>query len=215
MAFDITSHELFDRLYEQKCPVCELINHCTEQHMDSFLYESVNDKDLRIKIRESKGLCNYHSYMLLKMGDPLAHAIIYSDLIDNAVLELKSKKAKKHKMSYQNNALCLFCAERRDAEKRYINAFIESFKYNNFAEKYKAGALLCLPHLELAISVKDNDITEKIKRVTLQKYDALLEDLSELKRKHDYRFLDEPWTKSERKAWQKAVYVFCSKEGIR
>lgn len=214
MSNDMTRYELYDRLCNQKCPVCEIINFRISQHMECILYESVNDKDLRTKVREGNGFCNFHSFMLLRKGDPLAHAIIYSDLIENALSELDAKVAKKKKAD-NNNRQCIFCIEAQDIEQRYIKVFIEAFADASFEEKYKSDALLCIPHLRLVISSKDNCNIKTIKHITLQKYKELLNDLSEIKRKHDYRFLEEIWTQSEKEAWGRAVEVFSAREGIR
>lgn len=209
---DQTWHELRDRMSDDRCPVCQLIHDRISQHMDTFLYEGVTDRDLRRIIRDAKGFCNYHAHMMLKKGDPLAHALLYTDLISGAVYHFKNKRIK---AVYQHHAGCLFCRQSHDAEKRYLSVFADGFDRKDFADKYKAGALLCVPHMELIRTHKHKANVAAITQITLQKYDELLAHLSELRRKHDYRFTHEPWTEDEKLAWKRVVIVHVGKEGIR
>ena len=44
-----------------------------------------------------------------------------------------------------------------------------------------------------------------MKKTTIEKYETLLHDLEEIQRKSDYRYKDEDWTESEKKAWRQVV----------
>ena len=209
---EMTWHELYERLTDDQCPICRLMLDRISQHMDSFLYESVTDRDLRKTIREERGFCNFHAHMLLKKGDPLAHALVYADLIGEAAHHLQSKKAKP---AYQHHEGCIFCKQANDAETRYLSVFADGFGKKDFATQYTKSGLMCVPHLELIRNQKHKANVAVIIQITLQKYEMLLSHLSELRRKHDYRFNREPWTDEEKAAWSSAVDVLVAKEGIR
>ncbi|MCX7658007.1 MAG: DUF6062 family protein [Oscillospiraceae bacterium] len=200
-------------MQEDNCPICELIHNRTQKSMEAFLYESVNDPALRSQICNSNGLCNFHAYMLMDNGDPLAHALIYNDLLEMSIKQIKRPIInKKPEKSYQSHPDCLFCRQEKAAEDVYIKCFIEAFNDNDFCLKYEQQALLCLPHLEL---IKEYKNTDKIIETTLQKYKSLMGNLMEIKRKNDYRFSGEPWTEEEKAAWKKAVSVVNAKRGLK
>ena len=214
MAKDMLWHELFDRLHGNDCPVCNLIHDRIVKSMDGFLYEGVNDSGLRKKICESNGLCNYHAHMLMKMGDPLAHALIYTDLLKEASGKMLAATVKKHSL-YQTQNKCFYCEQAQDGESAYILAFINAFQNDAFVEKYNREGLLCLPHLELVRNVRNRSDTRCIVQTTLNKYQSLIDCLSEIIRKHDYRFSDEIWTQQEKAAWKNAIDIINGREGIR
>ena len=55
MAKDFVWHELYDRMENDCCPVCALIEKRLHQAMDRFLFDSVNDRGLRKKIADAHG----------------------------------------------------------------------------------------------------------------------------------------------------------------
>lgn len=103
MGRDMLWYELFNGLKNNNCPICELVHKKTVQSMEGFLYESANDTAIRNKINHSNGLCNYHAYMLMERGDPLAHAIIYTDLLRKAAYNIRSPNSR---LQYQSHADC-------------------------------------------------------------------------------------------------------------
>lgn len=213
MSRDMVWHELFDRMQNDQCPICELVNDRIKRSMDGFLYESVNDVTIRKNICSSNGFCNYHAYMLMEMGDPLAHALIYSDLLKKAIDNMSGASLKQNSL-YQSHNDCLFCKQAKESEDIYIIAFANAFKDTEFKDKYISGGMLCIPHLELIKNLKWLE-ADKTVDISIEKYRGLINDLSEIKRKNDYRFSSEVWTEQEKVAWKKAVKVINSTKGIR
>lgn len=206
---DMTWHELYEHIKDNQCPICALLLEFTDRAMDSFLYESVNDPSLREKIMQSHGLCNFHSRMLLKKGDPLAHALIYIDLLNQTLTEIKSLNMNALSV-YGKHSDCIFCKNEKSSEKLYAVGFLAAYQDKEFAKKYEDDGMLCVSHTKLIIessSKSQANIINNIINTTEQKYKSLLNDLYEIKRKNDYRFNNEPWTESERTAWKKAVAV--------
>lgn len=213
---DMVWHELFDRMQNDSCPICDLIHNRTKRSMDGFLYESVNDVTLRSKICKSNGFCNYHAYMLMGMGDPLAHALIYNDLLESAIDNIRTLNLKQKNL-FQSHEECMFCEQAKEGERSYLGAFIDAFEDDEFKEKYINESCLCLPHLELIKNLKKQgkNYTNKIVDISLKKYQSLINNLLEIKRKSDYRFSHEPWTEQEKSAWEKAVVAINAKRGIK
>lgn len=215
MCRDMVWHELFDRMKEERCPICELIFDRIKRSMDGFLYEGINDPMLRDKICKSNGLCNYHAYMLMDMGDPLAHALIYHDLLERAMHYIQAPSIKQQAGIYQSHPDCLFCRQAKESEDIYMKAFISAFGDEEFRTRYMDGGLLCVPHLELIKTERKQKNIEKIKEATLHKYEDFIHQLSEIRRKNDYRFSGEPWSEQEKTAWKRAVSIINALRGIR
>ena len=209
MSRDMLWYELFERMQDNHCPICSLLDKMVDGVMESFLYESVNNPGLRDKIKKAHGLCYLHSKMMMEKGDPLAHALVYSDLIIQAIDEI-SKKNINAFAAYDKHDECIFCQNVNKSEAIYAKAFLSAYQDKEFEEKYLEEGLLCMSHVKLIhenTSKSQMNILNSILKVTEDKCGKLVYDLSEIKRKNDYRYKDEEWTESERKAWKKAVAV--------
>jgi len=195
------------------CPVCELMDFRINQSLENFLYESVNNPHIRYKIEKTNGFCNHHVHMMLKKGDPLSHAILYQDLMNNVIANVNNPKSK---IKYNEHSGCIFCERERENEYDYTKAFLDFFSKEEFSEKYKKKGLLCVPHLVIIKNIKftNKKTLNAIMDATLEKYRVLNGHLSEIKRKSDYRHTDEEWTEDEKAAWTKAARTFGGIEGI-
>lgn len=216
MKRNIIWHELFERFDVESCPICELMSDRIRKSMDSFLYEAVNDSVLRDKIKRSGGFCSCHAHMLADMGDPLAHALIYGDLIRDAVDNIEKAVPKVENIS-RNKTGCFFCEMMREGEKSYIGTFVDAYHDSMFRNGYIAGrSCLCLPHFEHICKMKKGklEILPDITEDTIMKYRELISDLAEIKRRNDYRYMHEPWTERQKEAWKKAVIMINSKKEI-
>ncbi|MDI3312595.1 MAG: DUF6062 family protein [Thermoanaerobacterium sp.] len=236
---DMVYYELKDSLKDDACPICVLINKNVDNFIDALLYESVNDIKIREDIKNSKGYCNYHAWKLQSFGDPLAHAIIYSDLIVPLIHEIdvflraakcyeniqnffRMKKESNRRLRRLKGYLdsengCPICTMVRDWGKQYILSFVEYVgRDKDFREKFKIGGFLCVPHMfKLLDYCGDTSIVREIMSVQLDKFKMLLNLLNEIKRKSDYRFVDEPKSNEERIAWIKAVEKCVGEPGIK
>ncbi len=45
------------------CPLCEIVLKSCRKHLNSLLYEYVNDVSVRIKLHASLGFCNHHAWL--------------------------------------------------------------------------------------------------------------------------------------------------------
>lgn len=218
MSKDMVFYKLFDTMTDDNCPICTLINKKVCQALDSFLYESVNDTSIRKKISQSHGLCNYHSTMLKNMGDPLAHALLYEDLIQDVLHDMSiiKKSALKNFMKHDD---CPFCSIAQTCEETYSQAFYSAMSQEEFSSQYKQHGMLCVVHLSTVLSAGEKCSSEKntnlILELTKAKYTQLTEYLKEIKIKNDYRFIGEEWSPGAKEAWKRAVAVINDTAGLR
>ena len=204
---ELTFELLMEKMENGNCPVCEMVNFRIAEALERFLYEGVNTPHVRYKVEKSNGFCKRHAHMLLKLGDPLTHAILYHDLMNNVIKNIGEKS---NKTDYSNHKNCIFCAQNASNEDAYIKAFLEFYENDKFRQRYEQASTLCVVHLTEIKKIKfaNKGIVKKITEKTLEKYKELNGHLSEIKRKNDYRHTDEEWTEEEIAAWQRAVAIF-------
>jgi len=213
---------LLDAFKESGCAICTLIKKSLHKSMDDFLYEQVNDLGVRKEIKESFGFCNRHAWQLQKFGDGFGQAIVYSDLMNIVLKQLKEiDKAGSFKELLKRinpvaaaGGICIFCKQQKDTEERYISVFWESFDDPEFNSHYKNSFGLCLPHLALALNkYRNKRLAKELIDIEIGKIFALIAELKEFMRKHDYRFSKEKFGK-EGDSWIRTIEKFIGKEGL-
>ena len=212
MSNDIVWHELYDRLDTGVCPICSLIVTRTESFMNSILYEGVNDQSVRDLICNAEGLCNAHAYQLLAHGDPLGHAIIYSDVLNRIIekMDITREPVK------ANREKCFFCQSVEHSESAYVKSFAEGLTDEAFRTRYSENGILCVHHYRTVLGkIKDASIQDFLKQTAIRKYRGLVNSLNEIKRKNDYRNSDEAWTMDEKNAWKKVVAIINGYQGMK
>ena len=218
---DIVWHELYDAIGNDECPVCKLLKKNIDHFVSAFLYENVNDPKLRDQLKDSRGLCNTHAWLMQSYGDPLSHAIIYESLLRDMAEELNKKtlasgKKRKHDLlsRLEPKGDCMLCEMEAKYETTYLKALDEFIGSDDvFRGKFEESGFLCIPHLKRLIALNTNDSTIRMMQdINKSKYAVMISQLSEIRRKNDYRFSDEPWTPEERHAWGKAVGVMAGRK---
>lgn len=209
---DTTWHELYDRLSEKSCPICSLIVTRKNALMKFILYEGVNDRGLRAQLCDNDGICNMHAYQMLELGDPLAHAIIYSDILNRFIDDtnvLSEPVAAVHEK-------CYFCQSLEHSESAYVKAFAVNLSDEEFRNKYSEHGIVCVPHNKAVLAkIKDPALQREFKAASTAHYRHLVSNLSEIKRKSDYRYTKEAWTADEKEAWKKAVAIVSGYQGMK
>ena len=192
-------YDFMDLFEQDDCPICLMRQKWADEFIDAFLYEGVNDRNFRKIIRDNGGMCRKHAYDMMAQGDPLAHSILYSDLIGTYLKNIDAK----------NKPGCLVCSKEVEADEVTYRAFMEYFScdeafYNKFAD---TKSCICRPHLkELKIRFKKNKtLLDGLYEVQIKNLEVAKEHLDEIVRKHDYRYAGEALTDEEKLAWQRAV----------
>ncbi len=235
----IIYHALLEKLNQEVCPICKLIEKNVSSFIDGFLYEGVNGTKLRESIKSSKGFCHFHAWKLQMAGDPLAHAIIYEELLkmEQDVLERFKKQAGYkelyHKLLFlrkggvtklgslkewfSNKNVCPICKIVVDDENNYLFALQEYVAHDDeFRQRYRAKGFLCRPHFYKAIErFEDQESVNVILDTQLERIKKLMFFLEETKRKSDYRFADEPKSEEERVAWIHTVGLWVGDKDVK
>ena len=204
------------------CPLCSVVKKSVHKAMDDYLYESVNDPGLREEIRASQGFCNRHAWQLQKLGDGFGQAIVYSDLMNGVLQQLKAMDESasvkelfnKIRLGTTKKQICMFCGQEKDIEERYISVFWENFKDPEINIRYESSFGFCIPHSVFALKkCKNKKFSQKFVEMEAPKLSGLIGELKEFIRKHDYRFSREGFGK-EGNAWIRAIEKMVGKEGV-
>lgn len=223
------AYDLIQACQKSGCPICRLEQHAVERYIDNLFYESVNDIQLREKLRASMGFCREHAWLAVdkRLGNALGFAIIYQDVINNTLRQLESnvtppvtrhwsallKQIPEQVSGTVQRVLyaltpqkhCVVCLQRDKALHNIILSFIESLNEPEVINALKASDGLCLPHLKKVFeSVRDATSSDLLLSIHREKLESLRGELTEFIRKNDYRFKDEGFG-AEGDSWKRAV----------
>jgi len=100
MAFALSIVHMEEAMEKRGCPVCRLEYESAVQSIDSFLWENVNDPEVRKEINNAYGFCSYHTRMIVatelsQSGHVLGVNKIYETLSKNAAGEIKALRPKR------------------------------------------------------------------------------------------------------------------------
>mgnify|MGYP000386243763 CR=1 FL=1 len=195
-------HELLDALDGSACPVCTLAARAVDGFLRSFLYEGVNDVGLRARLRTAGGFCHPHAWQLQRLGDPLAHALLYQDLVDDRL----SRPGAFAPSPAPGPDRCPACGLAADAAHRYLSGLVEALADPAFRARYEGAFGLCLPHLARALDLPrlPGPVRDFLLDCARRQGQRLREQLAEIIRKSDYRHAHEP-RGPEKDAWVRAV----------
>ncbi len=102
-------------------------------------------------------------------------------------------------------APCLACDAEHEAESRYLDALLQALRDLPLLARFQASTGLCLPHTRLAVE-RGKPTSRLVAVHARQVAERLVDELSEVVRKEDYRFRHEPRTPAERTAPGDAVH---------
>lgn len=97
MAFAIAINNLIEAMGKPGCPICRIYRQASERALESFLWENVNEPDVRQGILDSYGFCPTHTRVMvarevLTSSIPLGTNIIYEHLVRVVAQELSGLK---------------------------------------------------------------------------------------------------------------------------
>jgi len=219
---DATAFEVREALDGQGCPVCRLTLRAVDRFMAAIAYESVNDRPLRAELRASNGFCNPHAHRWLVVArSVLGTAVIYKDVLTSALRELAGQSRERgqwggmlrgflgqgeirSRSSSSSGLACPACRAQRDAERRYLEALLESLGDAATAAAFAAADPPCLRHTRAALA-RGGPRAELVLERTRAAVGELLAVLDEVIRKEDYRYRHEERLPAERAAPAQAV----------
>jgi hypothetical protein len=216
---DSTAFEVREALAQAGCPVCRLAVRSVGRWLASVAYDQVNDVDLRSELRAARGFCNVHAHRwLVEVHSVLGTAIVYADLLTASLRELDADTGQRGGLwrailgaQGADISNCPACRAQTEAEDRFLSALLATSAADPRALDGSEG--VCLKHVRAAVR-RGGPGAERILQQTRAAIERLLGELSEVIRKEDYRFRDEPRTDGERSAPSRAVARVAGAAGL-
>ncbi|TME59880.1 MAG: hypothetical protein E6I59_15180 [Chloroflexi bacterium] len=191
----------FERLSEAcnkaGCILCRLTGETTRRYLETWKDEMFTDFNERAKLRSSRGFCNTHTWQLVQMGASLPLAQAYRDIITDEIEQLeKDGGRRRQRWFHPKNG--------------------EELPDSSFYTLFLSSHGLCLQHFHLSCTLKPLAASETwlplLRQAQLAIMQRLEAQLSELIRKHDYRYKDEK-RGAEMTSWQRAAGLVSGEEG--
>ncbi len=231
MSRTMSFYDLRDALASPGCAVCHLKANAADHYLDSLLWENVNDPGLRHRIRQARGFCNQHAWELVRYkGASLGVAIIMRDVLQSVLeaiedarfqaLPALSLRRSRETLDPKQpaaataelvarlapHARCPACVQAETMEDICLNTLVENLLGEDaLLAAYQASDGLCLPHFRQALTrVRDEAIFDALVKAQRAIWERLVGHLSEVIRKSDYRFRDEP-RGEESGAWLRVI----------
>jgi hypothetical protein len=198
---------LCDALDAEGCPICTLVEKACYRQLDNLFYECVNDVGVRLRLSASKGFCNWHAHLALRVPHTSSGiAIIYEDMLRGVIDRSRQSQA-----LLPATAECPICETARFNEHVFLGELLRWFDDPELSAKYRPSFGLCLPHLQQAIhGFPDHTQLPALLAAEREKLAALQAELREFSRKLDYRFANEP-KGAEQTAWRRVIEKFVGK----
>ncbi len=225
MAESDLSRRLREALTKPACSICRLLSEAVDQHIRNLLYEYVNDLKLREDMREFRGFCNEHAWALLKEpGGSVGIAIIYEDMLKTLTRILdagqpdrglfRSGGGKQLAGELEPRGSCLICDLREKEEGQIVSTFIEALPDPAFRDLFAESEGLCLPHTIMTFdTVRSAEHFELLRKLQLDRWTDLRDQLREYIRKNDYRYTGEPLGE-EGDSWRRVIRDVMGERGL-
>jgi len=216
--------DLLEACAKPGCPLCRVSLAFVRRYLDNTMYERVNDCGVRAALRDARGYCNTHAWMLTEgHGVVLGTAIIQHDVL-NTVLEAidatpLGQGTRLHAQDIlrrlRPTAECPACAHQRTMEDIAIQTLLKYLDDARLAAALDETSGLCLLHFSRTLElVEDAAQLQRLLRFQRQALEKLRDELAELIRKHDYRFINEGFGQ-EGDSWLRATGIVSGERGAR
>jgi hypothetical protein len=225
---------LVDACAKPGCPVCRCLDEDSRRHLDTIIYERVNDPGLRAALRASGGFCNWHAAILREIPDSaFGSAIISADLLARAreetrvhaeratrsggldwLARLLRRRTRVPLAGEAREIICPTCERLRDGERRYLAAAVRFTGDPQFDRAFDRSDGLCVPHV--ARLVTDNAGAPALARLverSTAKWRQLGAALDAFVGKHEYRN-QTPITDEESRSWGLVLEMLAGAPGV-
>ncbi len=199
------------------CPMCRAGAQSARRFLDSLLFESVTDPDIRAKLESSLGFCaEHHRLMLTFPGERLGVAIIEQALLKEALRRLNASPGEGRRSGWRSllgsqqgepvsSDPCPVCRQEADAADRVLTVLLQHLA-GDLDQSLLAAGGLCWPHLTRALARRPDAATQSaLIAVQGAAWDQIVTDLGEFIRKRDHRFRHELVTDAEAAAIEEAM----------
>jgi hypothetical protein len=192
------SSSLFHSLQDLKaagCLFCTYERQQARRYLEGIANDGINDPPLRIRLRNKGGFCGRHTEEFVEEARVLSSAILL-----NAMLSYRLERAR-----FGKRPVVVDC-EACEIEKKTRDNLAKTVKRSrddNVLLDYLFQSELCVGHLELIC----HQLSEPSRYRFVDKHYQLLQNLAEVIRKHDYRFVSEGISEEETKSIKQALHL--------
>ena len=237
MAFALAVNNLIDAMKKPGCPACRLFRQGSERALESFLWENVNEPDVRQGILASYGFCAPHTRVMvarevMTSSLPLGTNIIYEHLGRVVAGELKTMKPGSpsgaanslggwiRKLLGQKvggplypRGVCPACQAGENAASNGLHTLCEELQKHDgdVKEGYLASDGLCLPHLRGTIEAHSGRFPKAVNLLiddTVRRLEGQSKHMKEYIRKNNWSYRDEKFSEDEDLAWRRTLAFF-------
>jgi hypothetical protein len=191
-------HSLKD-LNAEGCLFCTYEHYQAERYLEGIANDGINDPPLRIRLRNKGGFCERHTREFVEEARVLSSAILLE-----AMLSHRLERARFGKRPVVVD--CEACEVERKTRDNLAKSIKRSRDDKVFLD-YLFQAELCVGHLELVC----HQLPEGSRHRFVDKHYQLLQNLAEVIRKHDYRFVSEGISEEETRSLKEALTLLKDK----
>jgi hypothetical protein len=232
----VAYYEILNLLQRPGCPLCTRQGIASKRALGSLLYEQVTDPQTRRHLLGSRGLCNWHAWMLPEIRDSaLGTALVYKHLLQDVLktfpglagrrppsrwqrlvdqMTRRQRKAAGPEGHRGQTAYCPVCRLCRRTERNDARTILTFWAEPEFAQAFNQSTGLCLPHLlgcaEICLGHAN---LPSVLADHARRFRDLIGELEEFIRKRDYRFLREAYG-PERDSWKRVLEAFVGQPGV-
>jgi hypothetical protein len=202
-------------LQQYACPICVLIKSDTVRLLEAIFYEHVNEEETHETIRNRRGLCNQHGWLLTELrGQALGVAILFRAAVDEALKqsggfsshlidETSHSKARQTLSRFRRNkhiqseslenalapkAPCPICRSSAKRERDYVHTLAKWVTEPQMKLAFELSAGLCLPHFRQTLRFcHEQNVAQTLVNVQNEKWRKLKTELERFIDKYDYR----------------------------
>lgn len=187
---------VLDAARQPGCLLCRLISTRTRRHIESVLYESVNDTGFRDRWRAARGFCHRHSWILAEFNDALGTAILYEDVVNHYGKRLLTEGTGRG---------CPLCKGEVVDLDDCIAVIEQSWDDDELRGAIEAGDGVCGPHLRaLRNKARRADVRESFLKVSVARLKELAVELRQQIDGFDYQHTP-PTDERIKCAWRRAI----------
>jgi Family of unknown function (DUF6062) len=226
---------LLEALADSGCAVCRIMEEASASYLDTLFYEQVTDVGVRRKLRQARGLCNWHGWRVKNIPTAaLGVAIIAQDLLEEECARLAELQRRPfwrrlgghvpaqlspplllaYLRGWLQRSICPACQAVSEHEQHALQTMLNFLDEEVFARRFETSFGVCLPHTARAAECHPSH-PNLVALIEVQrgKHARLVAELEEFSRKHDYRFSREAWG-MESDAWLRAIEALAGKAGV-
>jgi hypothetical protein len=226
---------VLEALDDDHCGACQYALDHVERYFRAFFYEQVNDPWAREALVGARGWCPTHAWRKPGLHDTAGIAIVYEHLLREFLTAFSGAAAQvggvagRASWAWSSSSgelardlarwqeprrACPACALQWQAEDHFALTCVEALAFGEFRARYAESFGLCVPHLIRTLrQLGPSQTLDWLVACERGKMEHLAWELSELTRKRDYRYADEPRGR-ETGSWSRVIEKLTGAPGL-